>query len=193
MRRTTDRPVDAAGPLVRIVAAWPHHGRPADLVRELKYGRATSVITELAEAMADLAPVADAVTWIPASPSRRRRRGFDQGELLARAIARRRRLPIKRLLRRTDDIAQTARPREGRLLGPEFAPVGRRLRFKPTLLLVDDVCTTGSTLRAAARVLGERGAESVHGLVATRAAIHDRPAESCPGVYDRATTQNPGG
>ncbi|GJM37592.1 MAG: hypothetical protein DHS20C19_09590 [Acidimicrobiales bacterium] len=192
MRRTTD-PIDLEDPLDRVVAAWPHSGRPADLVRELKYGRATSVITELAEAMADLAPTADAVTWIPASPSRRRRRGFDQGELLARAIARRRRLPIKRLLRRTDDIAQTARPLEGRLLGPEFAPVGRRLRFKPTLLLVDDVYTTGSTLRSAARVLSERGAESVHGLVATRAAIHARPAESRLGVYDLATTEDPGG
>ncbi|MDW3217991.1 MAG: phosphoribosyltransferase family protein [Acidimicrobiales bacterium] len=193
MRRRTDPSLDLDDPLDRIVAAWPHSGRPADLVRELKYGRATSVITELATAMADLAPAADVVTWIPASPSRRRQRGFDQGELLARAIARRRRLPVKRLLRRTDDTAQTARPLEGRLRGPEFAPVGRRLRFKPALLLVDDVYTTGSTLRAAATLLRERGAESVHGLVATRASIHNRPAAAPPGVYDLATPHNPGG
>lgn len=186
-------PIDIRDSLDRLVAVWPHAGDAADRVRELKYGRATTVVTTLAEAMADHAPAADVVCWIPASPSRRRQRGFDQGELLARAIARRLGLPVKRQLRRIDDLAQTARPLEGRLLGPDFAPVGRRLRFKPTVLLVDDVYTTGSTLRSAATVLRSRGAGSVHGLVATRAAISGRPAESRLGVYDLATTEQTGG
>ena len=184
---------DLTDTIDRLVAVWPHGGRPADLVRELKYGRATTVVTELAEAMANKAPDADVVSWIPASPSRRRRRGFDQGELLARAIARRQRLPVKRLLRRVDDVAQTSRELEGRLAGPDFAGIGRRLRFKPTVLLVDDVYTTGSTLRSAAAVLLERGASSVHGLVATKAAISGRPAESRLGVYDLASTEQTGG
>ncbi len=152
------------------VAAWRHADRAADLVRELKYGRATSVVTELAERLAEIAPDADLVTWAPASPSRRRQRGFDQSELLAHAVARRRRAPVRRLLRRTDDTAQTSRDLAGRRSGPSLVATGRRLRFKPTVLLVDDVTTTGATLAAAAEVLRERGAGSVIGLVVTTAA-----------------------
>ena len=158
-----------AAPLGTVIAVWPHSGRPADLVRELKYGRATSVVTELADAMAPLVGDVDMISWVPASPTRRRTRGFDQGELLARAIARRRKVPVRRLLRRRDDVAQTARDLSGRLDGPEVAAAGRRLRFLPSILLIDDVVTTGSTLRAAAAALSTRGAGEISALVATRA------------------------
>jgi predicted amidophosphoribosyltransferase len=177
----------------QITSVWPHQGRPAELVRELKYGRATSVVTELAEAMAGIAPAADVVTWVPASPDRRRRRGFDQGELLARAIARRLELPVRKMLRRIDEVPQTARELEGRLAGPRFSGLGRRLRFKASVLLVDDVCTTGSTLRSAAAVLESRGAGRINGLVATRAITSPTPAFARPGVYDQTTTHPTGG
>ncbi|MFT5202421.1 MAG: putative amidophosphoribosyltransferase [Candidatus Aldehydirespiratoraceae bacterium] len=194
MRKLSDPVIDLSiDSLTRLVAVWPHQGAAAELVRELKYGRATAVVTDLAEAMAEAAPHADVVAWVPASRDRRRRRGFDQGELLARAIARRLELPVRRALRRTDNVAQTARELKGRLAGPEFAPVGRRFVFKPRVLLVDDVFTTGSTMRSAASVLGSRGAGEVIGLVATKARVPDRPAESPLGVYDQLTTQTSGG
>jgi len=151
-----------------LVALWPHAGEAAELVRELKYRRATAVVSALAEPMAELAPAADLVTWVPATPARRRERGFDQSELLARAIARRARLAPRRLLRRVDNRAQTGRNRVGRIEGPVLAPAGRFLRSGPTVLLVDDVCTTGATLRACARVLRSRGALRVVAVVATR-------------------------
>jgi len=179
--------------LASLTAVWRHEDAAADLVRELKYGRATAVVTELAEAMASSALPADLVTWVPASAGRRRQRGFDQGELLARAIARRLRLPVRKTLRRVDDVPQTSRPLEGRLVGPEFASVGRSMRLKPVVLLVDDVVTTGSTLRTAASVLRSRRATQVHGLVATQAVVSSRPAESPLGVYHQPTTKTFGG
>ena len=161
------------------VAAWPHHGRAAELVRELKYGRATAVVSELADRLAAISPTADLVTWVPASPARRRQRGFDQSELLARAVARRRRLPARRLLRRTDDAPQTARDVAGRLRGPSLIGVGRRLRLRPTVIVVDDVSTTGASLAAAAGVVRARGAGTIVGLVVTVApsdsAVRHRP------------------
>ena len=154
--------------LDELISVWPHEGRAADLVCSLKYGRTTAAVTELAAAMAEASPTVDVVTWVPASPSRRRQRGFDQGELLARALARRRRTPVRRLLRRSDDDPQTGRDLDGRADGPDLAACGPRLRSQPRVLVVDDVSTTGTTLRCAASVLRSRGAGCVFGLVATQ-------------------------
>lgn len=156
-----------------------HHGTTADLVRALKYRRSTVAVTSLADRMAVGLPPVDAVTWVPASPGRRRRRGFDQAELLARAIARRSGVPARRTLRRGDDVAQTARDAVGRAVGPRLAPAGRRPRPGIRLLLVDDVMTTGATLRAAATVLHRVRGVSVHAVVAT-VARSDRVGEHGP-------------
>lgn len=154
--------------LSEVIAVWPHEGRAAELVCKLKYRRSTAAVSELAQAMAEAAPEVDCVTWVPASPSRRKQRGFDQGELLARAIARRLRIRPKRLLRRADDDPQTRRDRQGRVVGPQFRSSGARLRSEPRVLVVDDVSTTGTTLRCAAVLLRARGAGAVYGLVATQ-------------------------
>ena len=157
-------------PTIEIGACWAHQGRAAELVRELKYGRATAAVTPLADAMARLVPPVDLITWAPASAERRRSRGFDQAELLARAVAGRTGLRVRRLVRRGSDTPQTARDR------------GRRLRRLPSVLVVDDVATTGATLRAMAALLRDRGAGDVFGLVVTQAVIRDQGPVS-PGRY----------
>ena len=149
-------------------AGWCHEGAAAELVRALKYGRVTAAVTPMADRMASVAPsaqAADLVTWVPCSPTRRRDRGFDPAELLARALARRLRLRAHRLLRRLDDEPQTARTHQGRLAGPRLAV--RSGRLAGVVLVVDDVCTTGSTLRVAAEVLLGGGAAAVVAAVAT--------------------------
>lgn len=106
------------------------------------------------------------VTWAPTSPERRRRRGFDQAELLAQALARRWGRPCRPLLRREPGPPQAGRSRIERRAHPGFAalrPVPRRV------LLVDDVATTGATLTAAARALRRAGAAEVTAVVAARA------------------------
>jgi predicted amidophosphoribosyltransferase len=159
---------------IDVRACWPHEGQAAELVRELKYGRATAAVTPLADAMAPLAPVVDLVTWAPASSERRRSRGFDQGELLARAVASRAGLSVRRVARRGSDAPQTARDRAGRIAGPSLVPAGRRLRRWPSVLVIDDVSTTGATMRAMAEVLRGHGAGEIFCLVATQATIRDQ-------------------
>jgi ComF family protein len=92
------------------------------------------------------------------------RRGFNQAEALARALARRLDLPIRRPLRRikpTEKLAELSPTERARALRGAF-----RARKSPglvgrTVLLVDDVLTTGATCGAAARALKQAGAARV--------------------------------
>ncbi|HEX2192585.1 MAG TPA: hypothetical protein VHH09_05285, partial [Acidimicrobiales bacterium] len=94
------------------VAAFAYAGAGRELVARLKYRNARVAIPFLAARMAALvdgAPV-DVVTWAPTSAIRRRRRGFDQARLLARAVARRAGVPCRSLLRRAPGPARLGRP-----------------------------------------------------------------------------------
>jgi ComF family protein len=138
------------------------------LVTAVKYRNARASIDGLAPALVALvADVADdvIVTWAPTTPARRRERGFDQAELLARAVARRLGTQARSCLQRSAGPHQTGRSANERVLGPHFSasrPVPARV------LVVDDVCTTGATLAAAAAALRSGGATEVHGLVVAR-------------------------
>ncbi len=143
-----------------VPALLAYDGAGRALVTALKYRNQRGALRVVGQALARRAPSGgvDAVTWAPTTPARRRARGFDQAELLARSVARELRCPCLPLLRRAPGPPQTGRTRVERLDGPTFEvrpPVPRRI------LLVDDVVTTGATLRAAAAALRQAGAAEV--------------------------------
>jgi predicted amidophosphoribosyltransferase len=142
----------------------------ADLVAGIKYRNRRSALPGLGRALAAQAraaggEVAAAVTWIPTTPGRRRRRGFDHGQLLAGHVAGALGVPLVRLLARAEGRAQTGSTRRQRLEGPRLRP----LRPASGLVLaVDDVVTTGATAAAAAAALTSAGAREVWVLAAAR-------------------------
>ncbi|MDQ4133009.1 MAG: ComF family protein, partial [Actinomycetota bacterium] len=83
-------------------AVLDYDGVGRELVARLKYRNARAALPFLAAAMAALVDrdTVDAVTWAPTTARRRRQRGFDHAQLLARAVARRMAVPCVALLRR---------------------------------------------------------------------------------------------
>ena len=156
----------------KVAAPYLHHGLARDLVHALKYRGHRHVAPILAGAMAGVAPPdVDVVIAVPLHRGRRRERGFNQSELLARAAAGRLGLPLRldalRRERPTRPQVELAHDeRAANVLGAFVTPA----RLEGTrVLLVDDVCTTGATLDACAAALKRAGASEVDCLVATRA------------------------
>ncbi|MGI8662918.1 MAG: ComF family protein [Acidimicrobiales bacterium] len=145
-------------------ALLAYEGAGRELVARLKYRNARSSLAWLAAHQAEqvlkAATLVDAVTWVPTSPERRRDRGFDQAQLLARAVARNLHRPCRALLERRPGPAQTGRSAAQRRAGPPLR-LARHAVVPAHVLVVDDVITTGATVSAAARVLRRAGADFV--------------------------------
>lgn len=113
----------------------------------------------------------DAVVGVPMGRHKERRRGYNQAELLARALARRLgiRCDMTLLARRQERATQSTLPRRERAANVRGAfAASSRVKGK-AILVIDDICTTGETLRACANALVQGGASRVCALTVAKA------------------------
>ena len=120
---------------------------------------------------------ADLVTWVPLHPRRKRRRGYDQAELLARRAAELRGIPAAPTLEKVratgvQSRQNTEEDRRANVEGAYRALPGLDLTGK-RVVLADDVVTTGSTLAQCAACLRTAGAVEVEALTFARAGHYD--------------------
>jgi len=120
--------------------------------------------TLVAQCVADNRLEFDLVSWPSLSKGRLRKRGYDQAQLLAREVALAAGRPLLRTLDKEDRPAQSEQEgieaRRANLLGAYTPCCPEEVRDK-TVLLVDDVVTTGSTLSECAKTLRVAGAKAV--------------------------------
>ena len=125
---------------------------------------------------------------VPLHPARRRWRGFDQARVLSRGLAKETGIALwedvlVRVRNTAPQVDLTPAQREENIKGAFEARKAWKLK-DATLLLVDDVYTTGATLWEAARTLKRAGAGQVYGLTVTRA-TPDWYAPSFPTIKGR--------
>jgi ComF family protein len=113
-----------------------------------------------------------AVAAVPLEPARLRSRGYNQAELLARVVARRLGLPLLparafRRVRATATQAGLTRPQRRENVRGAFEAQASAVKDR-TILLIDDVMTTGATLDSCAAALRAAGAQRVLALSVAR-------------------------
>ncbi len=167
----------------RAVSFGEYEGELRGLIHLLKYegvtpaasplgGMMAQAIQELLSGQGQVSPL---LIPVPLHKNRRRTRAFNQAELIANAAAKRLspRLELAGgiLVRQRDTISQVGLSREERMenMRGAFCVNDRGRVTGRTILVVDDVMTTGTTLSECARVLKQAGAERVWAVTVARA------------------------
>ncbi len=149
-----------------VVSAY-YDGAVKELIHELKYERARAAAEVLATFLTPRinSKEFDFVTSVPTDPARRRQRGYNQAELIAKAVAKELSLPYVQVLLRVKPIHQVGAERKRRLqqIKGAFLPYRELFINESRVLVVDDVVTTGATLAECASVLKAAGAKRIWG------------------------------
>jgi ComF family protein len=160
---------------------WIGAGTGKDIVHALKYEGWTKVARSMAEHMSrtrfpvDVIEERSAIVPVPLAASRMRERGFNQSELIGQSLAAIWKIPLRtdllvRLSSTRSQTELTPGERLGNVAGAFTVPANARpflIGAHPVLL--DDVVTTGATLRAAASALFAAGARTISYMTFGRA------------------------
>lgn len=174
------------------VSPFPYADEPAQAVRDLKFHgweqHAEHLAYYLYQALQEQGfPPYDVIAYVPMQRKKQRRRGFNQAQKLAKFLSRQSRRPVTDTLNKVKDTLEqhTLNEKERRTnLWGAFAVSDSSEVEGKTVLLVDDVFTTGSTANECASVLKDAGALSV--IVATVCHVSKQQASPEQAVPEQA-------
>ncbi len=169
-------------PVQRIYCLLLRQGAVLQAIDALKFERKRAVINDLVDITDDLLPQLPAnsvLVPVPTTPRNARIRGYDHMKLICRQLGRVRRIPVEQVLQRRNNVTQhfATSAKQRRLQAKEFFRVVGDIDPVKRYYLVDDIFTTGATVREAARCLRQAGATSVTVIVLTRQTSQETTAD----------------
>jgi competence protein ComFC len=155
-------------------ALFVYEGLVRDMIYRFKYGGHKEYARHLGKWMADVIIKADIkekidlIIPVPIHPNRKKKRGYNQSEELARVLAKELKIPMNAsaLIRKKDTIAQsglTFLQRRNNMKNAFEFDNGFGIYHK-NILLVDDIYTTGATINACSKLLKKKSANTVYFL-----------------------------
>ena len=159
-------------PYDRAFSPLVYEGGSAEIVGALKNGRpfiAKYLSTLMASKLQDM-PQADGIVYVPMTDRALHKRGYNQSELLANALSESTGVPVLReaVVKAKDTPAQKDLPRAQRRKNLQACFKADKSRVSgKTLIVVDDIMTTGATAESMASALKNAGACAVFVLVAS--------------------------
>lgn len=158
--------------LDRLIIGLPYKGMVQDCLKKVKYKSAWDVI-EFLYKQCDFGDLESSlITFVPMWEGKQRGRGFNQAEMIAKLMSAERKVPYLTLLQRTRETKpQYGLNKEQRISNIEGA---FRMKMHESLLnlrriiLVDDVWTTGATMRECAKALKRNGVREIWGVTLAR-------------------------
>lgn len=166
-QRTCARCLARPPRIARTRAAVAYDELSRRLAISLKYGRKVAIARTMAHYMAPLVRSEGESLLVPVPLHRWRlwSRGFNQSALVARELSRRLKIPtdpaVLRRIRRTPPLKGMSPLQRRKTVAAAFRVADKAAIAGKTIILVDDVLTTGSTAEACARVLKRAGAERI--------------------------------
>lgn len=158
-------------------------------IHALKYKNNRSLASTFANAIAEVYknnpyPI-DFITVVPLSKKRTRQRGYNQVALIAKALQSKINLKFQpKAIRRTRNtetqVGKTARERAINVIGAFRA--NPMLVQDKSILILDDVYTTGATLKACTNALKIAGASRIIGITAARAGLYQHQSETASAI-----------
>jgi len=171
-------------------SAFAYEDLVRDMLHEIKFRRRKHVAQGLGRlwAKAFLCPIPESTILVPVPmyPAKRRQRGFDQAQVLAKSISETSGIKLEYILERTRDTP----PQSGLHPRQRIENVNGAFRIKPgfdkkvadkSYVLIDDIYTTGASLNECARVLKINGASEVYAMtlaIAIRKTDSDAPSDN---------------
>lgn len=141
-----------------------------NLIYKLKFGRLFSAGCRIAHILKETSiniKKDTIITYVPSSPTRIRRRGYDHAKLIADNFAQNHGLTCARILAKTNSTRQVGANKKQRIdqANNSYKIVNKNIDPGSQIVLIDDIVTTGSTLGACVKIMKKAGYKNITCLV----------------------------
>lgn len=162
-----------------LISLWEYNGIVERAIKEAKYKGRYDILRELVSKKEFKIKENTIITYVPMHIKKEKRRGFNQAEIIAKEIGKRAGVPVVKLLEKIKETPEQVKlNREQRLnnLKDSFAearPLQKEkyieaIRGRASILIVDDVYTTGATMEECGTVLHKAGFKNIQGFTIAR-------------------------